>query len=142
MTAVLQDRTLPVLALAIGDPAGVGPELAARAAGDPQIRAAARLLIIGDARVLSLIREIAGLAGSVAASVEGQGAATQDIVCHVADATAGTRAVTVTITTVAQAAAQTGAAAAHVLAAASDLSHHADALKTATDAVLVTVRAA
>jgi methyl-accepting chemotaxis protein len=78
----------------------------------------------------------------VAASVAGQGTATRDIVCHVADATAGTRAVTVTITTVAQAAAQTGIAAAHVLAAASDLSQHADALKTEMDRFFVTVWAA
>jgi MFS family permease len=103
--------------------------------------------VTGDAvgaisAILSRIREIAGLARSVAASVEGQGTATRDIVCHVADATAGTRAVTVTITTVAQAAAQTGTAAAHVLAAASDLSQHADALKTEMDVFLGTVRAA
>jgi methyl-accepting chemotaxis protein len=43
---------------------------------------------------------------------------------------------------VAQAAAQTGIAAAHVLAAASDLPQHADALKTEMDRFLVTVRAA
>ena len=103
--------------------------------------------VTGDAvgaisAILSRIREIAGLAESVAASVEGQGTATRDIVCYVADATAGTRAVTVTITTVAQAAARTGTAAAHVLAAASDLSQHADALKTEMDGFLVTVRAA
>jgi 4-hydroxythreonine-4-phosphate dehydrogenase len=61
MTAVMQDRTLPVLALAIGDPAGIGPELAARAAGDPEIRAAARLLIIGDARVLAQGATAAGV---------------------------------------------------------------------------------
>ncbi|GJE49857.1 Methyl-accepting chemotaxis protein [Methylobacterium tardum] len=103
--------------------------------------------VTGDAvgaisAILGRIREIAGLAESVAVSVEGQGTETRDTVGHVADATAGTRAVTVTITTVAQAAAQTGTATAHVLAAASDLSQHADAFKTEMVVFLVTVRAA
>jgi 4-hydroxythreonine-4-phosphate dehydrogenase len=42
----------PTLALAIGDPAGVGPELAARLTADPEIRAAASLIVVGDRRVL------------------------------------------------------------------------------------------
>jgi 4-hydroxythreonine-4-phosphate dehydrogenase len=43
---------LPVIALAIGDPAGVGPELAAKLVADPDIRAAMALVIVGDRRVL------------------------------------------------------------------------------------------
>lgn len=43
----------PVLAVAIGDPAGVGAELAARIVADAELRAAARLILIGDARVLA-----------------------------------------------------------------------------------------
>lgn len=42
----------PVIALAIGDPAGVGPELAAKLLADEDVRAAAALLIVGDRRVL------------------------------------------------------------------------------------------
>jgi len=61
MTAMTSGRTLPVLALAVGDPAGIGPELAARAAVDPDILAAARLLIVGDARVLAQGAAVAGL---------------------------------------------------------------------------------
>jgi 4-hydroxythreonine-4-phosphate dehydrogenase len=53
MNAVSFDTAAaPVIALAIGDPAGVGPELAAKLLADPDIRAAASLLVVGDLRVL------------------------------------------------------------------------------------------
>src|SRR3954465_11660246 len=42
----------PVIALAIGDPAGIGPELAAKLTADPDVRAAAQLIVVGDKRVL------------------------------------------------------------------------------------------
>ncbi len=45
--------TKPVVALAIGDPAGIGPELAARLVADPAVTAAARLIVAGDRRVLA-----------------------------------------------------------------------------------------
>jgi 4-hydroxythreonine-4-phosphate dehydrogenase len=48
------DATKPVIALAIGDPAGVGPELAAKLLADPEVRAAAFLVVVGDRRVLAL----------------------------------------------------------------------------------------
>ena len=51
----------PRIALAIGDPAGIGAELAARMAADPQVNAAANLIIIGDARVLDRGAREAGL---------------------------------------------------------------------------------
>ncbi|MBK7643200.1 MAG: 4-hydroxythreonine-4-phosphate dehydrogenase PdxA [Planctomycetes bacterium] len=40
-------KELPLLALTLGDPAGIGPEIALRAAVDPRVRAAARLVLIG-----------------------------------------------------------------------------------------------
>ena len=43
----------PKLAVAIGDPAGIGPELSARIVDDPELRSAARLIIVGDERVLA-----------------------------------------------------------------------------------------
>jgi 4-hydroxythreonine-4-phosphate dehydrogenase len=43
---------LPVLALTVGDPAGIGPEIAARAAADEGVRSRARLLLVGDADVV------------------------------------------------------------------------------------------
>jgi len=52
----------PVIALAIGDPAGVGPELAAKLLADPEVRAAASLLVVGDRRVLARGAADAGVA--------------------------------------------------------------------------------
>jgi 4-hydroxythreonine-4-phosphate dehydrogenase len=48
----MSSQAKPVIALAIGDPAGVGPELAAKLLADPDVRAAAALLVVGDRRVL------------------------------------------------------------------------------------------
>src|SRR3954463_5246814 len=53
MSSTPSNRTAkPVVALAIGDPAGIGPELAAKMAADPDVRAAASLVVVGDRRVL------------------------------------------------------------------------------------------
>jgi 4-hydroxythreonine-4-phosphate dehydrogenase len=52
----------PVLALAIGDPAGIGPELAAKLVADPDIAEAAHLVVIGDRRVLKRGAEVAKVA--------------------------------------------------------------------------------
>jgi len=42
---------LPVIAVTLGDPAGIGPEVAVQALADPAVRAVCRPLLIGDARV-------------------------------------------------------------------------------------------
>jgi 4-hydroxythreonine-4-phosphate dehydrogenase len=42
----------PVIALAMGDPSGISAELLAKVLDDPEIRAAADLLVVGDARAL------------------------------------------------------------------------------------------
>ena len=52
----------PVIALAIGDPAGVGPELAAQLLADPEVRDAAHLVVVGDERVLRRGAADAGVA--------------------------------------------------------------------------------
>lgn len=44
----------PLIALVMGDPAGISPELTAKVAADEAVRSAARLLVIGDARVFAL----------------------------------------------------------------------------------------
>lgn len=41
------DSPRPLLALTVGDPAGIGPETALAAVRDPRVRAAARLLVLG-----------------------------------------------------------------------------------------------
>jgi 4-hydroxythreonine-4-phosphate dehydrogenase len=50
----------PVLGVTMGDPAGVGPEIIARAAAEPHVRAASRLVVIGAAETM---REAVALAG-------------------------------------------------------------------------------
>ncbi|WGF89947.1 4-hydroxythreonine-4-phosphate dehydrogenase PdxA [Marinivivus vitaminiproducens] len=52
----------PLIALAMGDPAGISPELTARGVMDTDVRAAARLIVIGDARILDEGARVAGLA--------------------------------------------------------------------------------
>jgi 4-hydroxythreonine-4-phosphate dehydrogenase len=49
----------PVLGITMGDPAGVGPEIAAKALADPQVRTQARPLVIGDARVMTIAARVA-----------------------------------------------------------------------------------
>ncbi|HSV01535.1 MAG TPA: 4-hydroxythreonine-4-phosphate dehydrogenase PdxA [Roseiarcus sp.] len=44
-------RARPLVALVVGDPAGIGPELSARLAADPEVAERVQLLIVGDRRV-------------------------------------------------------------------------------------------
>lgn len=52
---------LPHIALAMGDAAGISPELTARVLADPAVLAAARITVFGDARVLRRGAEVAGV---------------------------------------------------------------------------------
>ena len=88
------------------------------------------------------IREISGVATSIAAGVEEQGAATQEIVRNVSQAAMGTGEVTSNIAGVAQASEETGAAASQVLGAASELSRQSEHLAAEVGRFLATVRAA
>ena len=54
-------ETRPVIALAMGDPAGVSPELTARLIALDDVRAAAHLVVIGDRRILDEGARAAGL---------------------------------------------------------------------------------
>ena len=45
-------KELPVLGLMLGDCTGIGPEQCARVLADRRLADAARLLVVGDARVL------------------------------------------------------------------------------------------
>lgn len=53
---------LPVLGLMPGDPTGIGPEQCARVLADGRLRDAARIVVVGDARVLALGAQDAGVA--------------------------------------------------------------------------------
>ena len=46
-------NTKPTVALAMGDPAGISPELAAKLLALDEVRAAARIVVIGDKRVFN-----------------------------------------------------------------------------------------
>ncbi len=48
----MSHRELPKVAIATGDPAGIGPEVSLKAALDPGVRALARPIVVGDAAVL------------------------------------------------------------------------------------------
>ena len=51
----------PLLALTMGDPAGIGPEITVRALLSPEVRSVARCFAIGDARVLQSALGACGL---------------------------------------------------------------------------------
>ncbi len=53
--------TLPRIAIAMGDPAGIGPEVALKAALDPQVRRICRPLLVGDHGVLDTHAAACGL---------------------------------------------------------------------------------
>ncbi len=55
----------PLLAVTMGDPAGIGPEIAVRALLDPEVRAVSRSFIIGDLRVLQRALQVCGLSASL-----------------------------------------------------------------------------
>jgi 4-hydroxythreonine-4-phosphate dehydrogenase len=52
----------PTVALTMGDPAGIGPEICARALADSGVRAAARCVLYGDARVMAKAASVVGVA--------------------------------------------------------------------------------
>ncbi|MDR1935896.1 MAG: 4-hydroxythreonine-4-phosphate dehydrogenase PdxA [Candidatus Accumulibacter sp.] len=56
----------PTIALAMGDPAGISPELAARLLDNAEIRAAARFVVFGDRRILDEGAKIAGVTLDIA----------------------------------------------------------------------------
>ncbi len=93
-------------------------------------------------RISGRIQDISGVATTIAAAVEEQGAATQEIVRNVAQAAMGTSEMTSNISGVAGAAEETGAAASQVLGAASELSRQSEHLNAEVDRFLATVRAA
>ena len=56
-----RESKLPLLALALGDATGIGPEQCARVLADGRLADAARLLVVGDARVLEMGARDAGV---------------------------------------------------------------------------------
>src|SRR5262249_34258237 len=51
----------PTIAIAIGDPAGIGPEISMKAARDPTVRGIARPVLVGDPGVIERHARACGL---------------------------------------------------------------------------------
>ena len=88
------------------------------------------------------IGRISEIASAIAAAVEEQGAATQEISRNVQQAAQGTSQVASNITDVSRGASETGSASSQVLASAQSLSSESNHLKVEVDKFLTTVRAA
>ncbi|MFY7959690.1 MAG: methyl-accepting chemotaxis protein [Elsteraceae bacterium] len=93
-------------------------------------------------RISETIREINGIAATIASAVEEQGAATQEIARNVQQAAVGTSEVSTSISGVTRAAADTGFASSQVLDSAGALSKDAEALRAEVESFIVKVRAA
>ena len=99
--------------------------------------AAASIQAIG-----ATIVDVADIATAIAAAVEEQGVATQEISRNVQEAARGTIEVASSIVEVNQSAVETGSASGQVLTASRELSTQGSRLKAQVDAFLATVRAA
>ena len=65
MTVYIKNDLLPRLAVTMGDPAGIGPEIAVKALLDPEVRSICRPVLIGEASVIRDIIERLRLPASV-----------------------------------------------------------------------------
>lgn len=93
-------------------------------------------------KIGTMIQELNGTSSSIAAAVEEQHSATQEIARNTAQAADGTREVSSNITEVSSAVQETGQAASEVLTASSQLASEAERLREGVADFLRTVRAA
>ena len=56
-----QTLDLPTVALTMGDPAGVGPEVVLKALADPEVAPIANWIVVGDSNILDLASRVTGL---------------------------------------------------------------------------------
>src|SRR3974377_2457017 len=54
-----------IVAIATGDPAGIGPEISLKAALDPRVRALCQPLLVGDPDVLARQAKSCGINGNI-----------------------------------------------------------------------------
>src|ERR1035438_3187035 len=57
----LDSENRPVIALTLGDPAGVGPEIVLKALADPDLAPLARWIVVGDAAVVRDAERVTGI---------------------------------------------------------------------------------
>jgi methyl-accepting chemotaxis protein len=98
--------------------------------------------VVAIKEIGSTIDRISHIAATIAAAVEEQGAATQEIARNVQEAAKGTAEVASNIVNVNHGAAETGSASSQVLASAKSLSSESNHLKVEVNKFLQTVRAA
>lgn len=55
------NNALPTIALTMGDPSGIGPEIVVKAVSDPKLATTARWIVVGDSQVLKLAEQSTGL---------------------------------------------------------------------------------
>jgi methyl-accepting chemotaxis protein len=96
--------------------------------------------VIAIGGISDTIREISGIATTIAAAVEEQDSATREIARSVQQAAAGTSEVSLNVAGASQAADQSRALAGNVLVASSQLSQHAAALLESVDTFLAGLR--
>jgi 4-hydroxythreonine-4-phosphate dehydrogenase len=70
--------SLPRIAIATGDPAGIGPEIALKAAIDPAVRAICRPLLVGDRGALEAHAAACGLAPHIQSVPRAAGSSWED----------------------------------------------------------------
>ena len=56
------NHTRPILGITLGDPGGIGPEIACKALNDPEVYKICRPLVIGDAAIMDNALKFSGLA--------------------------------------------------------------------------------
>lgn len=108
--------------------------------GDIQSSTAESVTAIGT--ITKVINSLNEISTAISAAVEEQGAATNEISRSVQEAAKGTSDVSVNISGITSSAGATGAAAAQVLASASELSRQSEQLRNEVDKFLATVKAA
>jgi methyl-accepting chemotaxis protein len=106
------------------------------------IQAATKTAVDAIGGIGQTIADLSQLAAAVAAGVEEQGSATQEIARNVQQAAVGTQEVTSNITGVSQGANSTGSAATQVLGAAGELSQRAEQLRREVGEYIAGVKAA
>jgi methyl-accepting chemotaxis protein len=106
------------------------------------MRAATHEAVAAIEEIGGTIEQVHGIALGVAAAVEEQQLATQEIARSISEAASGTRAVTDTMAQMLGAARETGSSAALVLAAAADIARRSDGLGSEVAGFVAQVRAA
>ena len=106
------------------------------------IQAATREAVDAIKDIGQTITKMSEIATAIAAAIEEQGTATQEIARNTQEASRGTQEVSSNIVGVNQAAHETGSAATQVLESAGDLSKQAETLRAEVDRFLASIRAA